>query len=219
MSQYVITILMCLAACATRLDAMANTTINIDNWRVSSDIEPAPQKTMPLDYHWANSLALSTAHYQGTFQLTPQPGYGDDLFLVIPPIWCHNKVALNDILLTKTLVGSIYADNIIRIPASTLAPSLAKLNSVTDVLEKNRDNISKALPGLAKYQLTQGETVSSGYYYNPYIPNLFTLQFFQWLFDYTWGFRAYGAPGSPPDTAGPRAPFPFPFNKDPGGSR
>ena len=123
MSQYVITILMCLAACATRLDAMANTTINIDNWRVSSDIEPAPQKTMPLDYHWANSLALSTAHYQGTFQLTPQPGYGDDLFLVIPPIWCHNKVALNDILLTKTLVGSIYADNIIRIPASTLAPS------------------------------------------------------------------------------------------------
>jgi phospholipid/cholesterol/gamma-HCH transport system substrate-binding protein len=39
------------------------------------------------------------------------------------------------------------------------------------------------------------------------------------LFDYTWGFRAYGAPGVPPDTAGPRALFPWPFNQIPGGSR
>ena len=61
--------------------------------------------------------------------------------------------------------------------------------------------------------------MSSGFYYNPFIPNLFTLQFFQWLFDYSFGFRAYGAPGQPPDNAGPRALFPFPFNQNPGGSR
>jgi phospholipid/cholesterol/gamma-HCH transport system substrate-binding protein len=122
-------------------------------------------------------------------------------------------------LLASTSAVAKQLSGVVHDNESKLAPSLQKLNAVTDILEKNRDNLSKALPGFAKYQLTAGETVSSGYYYNPYIPNLFTLQFFQWLFDYTWGFRAYGAPGSPPDTAGPRAEFPFPFNKDPGGSR
>jgi phospholipid/cholesterol/gamma-HCH transport system substrate-binding protein len=96
-----------------------------------------------------------------------------------------------------------------------LAPSLAKLNSVTAMLEKNRDNLARALPGLAKFELTQGEAVSSGFYYNPFIPNLFTLQFFQWFVDYAFGFRAYGAPGQPPDQAGPRALLPFPFNQNP----
>lgn len=100
-----------------------------------------------------------------------------------------------------------------------LAPALQKLNSVTAMLEKNRDNLSKALPGLAKYELTQGEAVSSGYYYNPFVPNLFQLEFLQWLFDYSFGFRAFGAPGAPPDHVGPRAVFPFPFNMNPGGSR
>jgi phospholipid/cholesterol/gamma-HCH transport system substrate-binding protein len=122
-------------------------------------------------------------------------------------------------LLASTSAVAKQLSGIVHDNESKLAPALEKLNSVTDMLEKNRDNLSKALPGLAKYELTQGETVSSGFYYNPFIPNLFTLQFFQWLFDYTWGFRAYGAPGQPPDTAGPRALFPFPFNQNPGGSR
>jgi phospholipid/cholesterol/gamma-HCH transport system substrate-binding protein len=101
-----------------------------------------------------------------------------------------------------------------------LAPSLKKLNSVTAMLEKNRDNLAKALPGLAKYSLTSGEAVSNGFYFNaPLLPNIFTYQFFQWFFDYSFGFRAHGAPGQPPDTAGPRALFPFPFNQNPGGSR
>jgi len=113
----------------------------------------------------------------------------------------------------KQLTGVVH-DN-----EAKLAPSLKKLNSVTDMLEKNRDNLAKVLPGLAKYELTQGETVSSGFYYNPFIPNIFQFEFFQWLFDYAFGFRAYGAPGQPPDTAGPRALFPWPFNMNPGGSR
>jgi len=122
-------------------------------------------------------------------------------------------------LLASTSAVARQLSGVVHDNESKLAPSLQKLNSVTDMLEKNRDSLTKALPALAKYELTQGETVSSGFYYNPFIPNLFTLQFFQWLFDYTWGFRAYGAPGSPPDTAGPRALLPWPFNKDPGGSR
>ena len=113
----------------------------------------------------------------------------------------------------KQLTGLVH-DN-----ESKLAPSLKKLNEVTAILEKNRDNIGKALPGLAKFSITSGETVSSGFYYNPFIPNILFFQFFQWLFDYTFGFRAYGQPGSPPDTAGPRAFFPFPFNMIPGGSQ
>ncbi|BBX63416.1 mammalian cell entry protein [Mycobacterium saskatchewanense] len=122
-------------------------------------------------------------------------------------------------LLASTSAVAKQLSGVVHDNEAKLAPSLEKLNSVTAMLEKNRDNLSKALPGLAKYELTQGETVSSGFYYNPFIPNLFTLQFFQWLFDYTWGFRAYGAPGQPPDTAGPRALLPFPFNQNPGGSR
>lgn len=113
----------------------------------------------------------------------------------------------------KQLTGLVH-DN-----EAKLAPSLQKLNSVTAMLEKNRDNLAKALPGLAKYELIQGETVSSGFYYNPFIPNEFQAETMQWLFDYAFGFRAFGAPGQPPDNAGPRAVFPWPFNMDPGGSR
>ena len=40
------------------------------------------------------------------------------------------------------------------------------------MLEKNRDNLAKMLPGLAKYYMTQGEIVSNGAYYNAFVPNL-----------------------------------------------
>ena len=100
-----------------------------------------------------------------------------------------------------------------------LAPALEKLNSVTAMLEKNRDNIAKALPGLAKYQITQGEAVSSGYYYNAFVPNLLPAQLLQPFFDYAFGFRRGVNAGQPPDTAGPRAELPLPYNGIPGGSR
>jgi phospholipid/cholesterol/gamma-HCH transport system substrate-binding protein len=122
-------------------------------------------------------------------------------------------------LLASTSAVARQLSGVVHDNESKLAPSLEKLNSVTAMLEKNRDNLAKALPGLAKYEITSGETVSSGFYYNPFVPNLFQYQFFQWLFDYAFGFRAYGAPGQPPDTAGPRALLPFPFNMNPGGSR
>jgi phospholipid/cholesterol/gamma-HCH transport system substrate-binding protein len=122
-------------------------------------------------------------------------------------------------LLESTSAVARQLTGIVHDNEAKLAPSLAKINSVTAMLEKNRDNLSQALPGLAKYQLTQGETVSGGFYYNPFIPNEFVTQIYQWFLDYAFGFRAYGAPGAPPDRAGPRALFPFPFNQSPGGSR
>jgi phospholipid/cholesterol/gamma-HCH transport system substrate-binding protein len=93
-----------------------------------------------------------------------------------------------------------------------LAPALEKINSVTAMLEKSRDNIGKALPGLAKFETEQGEAVSSGFYYQAYIPNLIPSQLLQPFFDYAFGFRRGVNTGQPPDNAGPRAELPFPYN-------
>lgn len=107
---------------------------------------------------------------------------------------------------SRTLSG-VVADN-----EGQLKPTLDRLNSVSAVLEKNRDNIAKALPGLAKYELTQGEAVSNGFYYSAYVPNLLFGQFFQPFLDYAFGFRRGVNAGQPPDNAGPRAEIPFPVN-------
>jgi phospholipid/cholesterol/gamma-HCH transport system substrate-binding protein len=93
-----------------------------------------------------------------------------------------------------------------------LAPTLEKLNAVTAILEKNRDNIASALPRLAKYQVTLGETVATGPYYAAYIPNLAIWQQMQPFLDYAFGFRRGSDAGQPPDNAGPRAEIPFPYN-------
>lgn len=53
-----------------------------------------------------------------------------------------------------------------------LGPTLDRLNSVTAVLEKNRDNITKMLPDMKKFMLSQGETLANGPYYNAFVPNL-----------------------------------------------
>jgi phospholipid/cholesterol/gamma-HCH transport system substrate-binding protein len=111
-------------------------------------------------------------------------------------------------------LSGLVADN-----EKELAPALERLNSVTAMLEKNRDNIAKALPGLAKYQVTQGEAVANGFYYNAYEPNLVPLQFLQPFLDYAFGFRRGVDAGQPPDNAGPRAEIPLPYNGIPGGSR
>ncbi|MBU9762845.1 MCE family protein [Mycobacterium sp. TNTM28] len=100
-----------------------------------------------------------------------------------------------------------------------LAPTLAQLNSVTAMLERNRDNITQALAGLAKYQVTQGESVNNGWYYNAFVGNLLPSQTLQPFLDYAFGFRRGTNAGQPPDNAGPRAEFPWPRNGIPGGSR
>jgi phospholipid/cholesterol/gamma-HCH transport system substrate-binding protein len=112
--------------------------------------------------------------------------------------------------LSKQLSGVI-ADN-----EKDLAPTLDKLNGVTAILQKNRDNIAKALPGLAKFQTTLGETIGNGPYYQAYIPNIVFSQLLQPFLDYAFGFRRGVNAGQPPDNAGPRAELPFPYNGIPG---
>jgi phospholipid/cholesterol/gamma-HCH transport system substrate-binding protein len=80
------------------------------------------------------------------------------------------------------------------------------------MLQHNHDNIAKALPGFAKYQLTLGETVANGAYYNAFVPNLMPGQMLQPFLDYAFGFRRGSDAGQPPDSAGPRAEFPWPRN-------
>ena len=62
----------------------------------------------------------------------------------------------NTSAVSRQLTG-VVADN-----EQELAPTLERLNRVNAMLKKNRDNIAKAMPGLAKYELTQGEIVSNG---------------------------------------------------------
>ncbi len=119
--------------------------------------------------------------------------------------------------LSKEL-SALVADN-----EKTLAPALQKLNSVTAMLERNRDNIGQALPGLAKYQITQGEAVANGFFYEAFVANLLPGTLAQPFYDYAFGFRRGSEPGQshgqPPDNAGPRAELPLPYNGIPGGRR
>ena len=104
-------------------------------------------------------------------------------------------------------IKGLVADN-----EKELAPALEQLNSVSAMLQKNNDNIAKALSGLAKYQLTQAEAVNNGFYYNAFVANLIPPQTLQPFLDYIFGFRRGTNAGQPPDNAGPRAEFPFPYN-------
>lgn len=52
-----------------------------------------------------------------------------------------------------------------------LKPALDKLNSVLDLLERNRDNITEALDGLGPFAAALGEQVGSGPYFNAYVVN------------------------------------------------
>lgn len=112
----------------------------------------------------------------------------------------------NTSALSQQLRGLV-ADN-----EQELAPALEKLNSVTEMLQRNNDNIGKAMAGLAKFQLTQAEAVNGGFYYNAFVANLSPAQTLQPFFDYALGFRRGVNAGQPPDNAGPRAEFPFPYN-------
>ncbi|WP_370328950.1 MCE family protein [Mycolicibacterium hippocampi] len=122
-------------------------------------------------------------------------------------------------LLASTSAVSQQLSGLVADNEKELAPALERLNAVAAMLEKNRDNIAKAIPGLAKFQLTQGETVSNGFYYTANIPNLLPGQLLQPFLDYAFGFRRGVDAGQPPDDAGPRAELPFPVNGIPGGSR
>ena len=114
-------------------------------------------------------------------------------------------------LLAATSAVSKQLSGLVHDNESKLAPALQKLNSVTSVLEKNRDNFEKAIPGLAKFQITVGEAISSMYAYSAFVPNFLVPQLFQPFLDYLWGFRTFDTnkgPGFPSTAAAVAAPLP-----------
>ncbi|MEX7468871.1 MCE family protein [Mycobacterium adipatum] len=122
-------------------------------------------------------------------------------------------------LLASTMAVSRQLTGLVADNEAQLAPTLERLNAVTEVLEKNRDNISNALPNVKKFMLSQAETLANGPFYNAYVPNLQPAQILQPFIDYAFGFRRGVNAGQPPDNAGPRAELPLPYNGIPGGSR
>ena len=120
------------------------------------------------------------------------------------------RVAIST-LLANTSVVAQQVSGLVKDNEATLAPTLQRLNTVLAMLEKNSDNIAKALPGLAKFELTQGETVSNGFYYSAFVPNVQPMQLLQPFLDYAFGFRRGIDAGQPADNAGPRAELPFPY--------
>lgn len=108
-------------------------------------------------------------------------------------------------LLANTAAVARNLTGLVKDNETKLAPTLDRLNAVTAMLEKNRDNLSKALPGLKKFEITTSESVASGPYYSAYVPDLIPPELLQPFFDYAFGFRA-GDPNMP------RAIFPFPLN-------
>lgn len=103
----------------------------------------------------------------------------------------------NTSAVAKQLSGLV-ADN-----EAQLAPTLDRLNSVTAMLEKNRDNIGKAIPGLTKYTQILGETISGGSYYNAFVANLTQGPFIQPVINSVFNQQ-------------PRSLFPFPNCGDDG---
>ena len=118
-------------------------------------------------------------------------------------------------LLARTSAVSKVLTQLVADNEKVLAPTLEKLNTVTAMLEKNRDNIAKALPGLRKYLYGTNEGLSNGFHSSLYLPNLPPAQFMQPFLDYAFGFRRGTDAGQPPDNAGPRAEFPWPHNAIP----
>lgn len=115
-------------------------------------------------------------------------------------------------LLADTSALAQHISGLIAENEKALAPMLEKLNTVLRVLQKNRDNLAKAIPGLAKFESGLSELVANGPYYVGYIPNLTQGVMLQPFLDYYFGFRRGANAGQPPDQAGPRAELPLPYN-------
>jgi phospholipid/cholesterol/gamma-HCH transport system substrate-binding protein len=179
--------------------------------RVSQTLNARDQT---LGHMFQSASALANVLSERSQQVNTLILNGNDLFGVL----VDRRNAIAD-LLAQTSVVAQQLTGLVHDNEKELAPTLEKLNSVTAMLEQNRDNIAKALPGLVKFTRAGGESVAQGYYYNGYIPNVSYGQLLQPFFDYLLGFRRGVNAGQPPDNAGPRAEFPWPHNGIPGGSR
>ncbi|BBY80472.1 MCE family protein [Mycolicibacterium pulveris] len=152
-----------------------------------------------------NAAAVTDVLAQRSHQLNTLILNANDLLAVL----VERRQAISELLANTSAVAR-HLTGLVKDNEAELAPTLDRLNAVTAMLEKNRDSLSAALPGLKKFEITTSEAVSSGPYYSAYVPNLIPPELLQPFFDYAFGFRAN-------DPHMPRALFPWPRNGIPGG--
>ncbi|MGC5255609.1 MCE family protein [Gordonia sp. DT218] len=111
-------------------------------------------------------------------------------------------------LLVNTAAVARELTNLVADNEEQLKPTLTSLNSVLAMLERNRDDVGKAISGYVKVSQTQGEAVSSGPFYQAYVANLLPGPLLQPFID-----RAFGVH--------PESKFPLPGAQFPlpGGGR
>jgi len=175
--------------------------------RLSSSINARNEQVGELLKHAGDVTAILAQRSQ---QVNTMLLDGDNLLGVLVERRQAIVSLLNDTSALAKQLSGLVADN-----EKELGPTLEKLNSLTAMLEKNRDNIAKALPGLSKYQITLGETVANGPGYNAMVGNLDLAEILQPFIDYMIGFRRGTNAGQPPDNAGPRSELPIPYNNIP----
>ncbi|MGE2689336.1 MCE family protein [Mycolicibacterium pulveris] len=152
-----------------------------------------------------NAAAVTEILAERSQQLNTLILNANDLLAVL----VERRQAISE-LLANTAAVARHLTGLVEDNEAELAPTLDRLNAVTAMLEKNRDSLSAALPGLKKFEITTSEAVSSGPYYSAYVPNLIPPQLLQPFLDHAFGFRAG-------DQHMPRALFPWPRNGIPGG--
>lgn len=131
-------------------------------------------------------------------------------------VLAQRRQAIVDVLANTSVVAT-QLTGLVHDNEAKLAPALKRLNSATEMLEKNRDNISMTLKRFPPYMTTLGEVVASGPFYVSFEANLTPLQLLQPFLDYLWGFRTFDTdPGRGPGVPSPfpRAYFPWPLIQD-----
>ena len=106
-----------------RLYAADVLNVNVTNWQITPPVAPSAELSVPLNQSWLTPTGLTKVTYQSTFKLPVGALTADDLYMIIPPIWCHNTVMLNNEVLSRSLVANIYASRIIAVPRSLIATS------------------------------------------------------------------------------------------------
>lgn len=101
--------------------------------------------------------------------------------------------------LVSQQISGLIADN-----REQMAPTLERVNRVLELLERNKQSIEAALPGLSQYARTLNEAVASGPFFNAYVGNLLPGQFIQPFIDAALGDGRVPSPAITTQTEGPR---------------
>ena len=88
-----------------------------------------------------------------------------------------SELIANISAVSQQLSGLVY-DN-----EEQIGPAFEKLNSVTALLIRNRDNLARALDGLGPYATALGEAVASGPYFQAFVQNYGSSKMIQTLVD------------------------------------